>query len=142
MEKRIEVCQGGLQAVFEIGSDDKVYLLHFAAVPFHESDILPYQKEKFLLAQMQAVGYDHGEHHGSKHTGNMPGGSLICTGYEDTVNEIGRKLVFYQKAGDVSVEDHIQFYGNLFSGFAAFNLPVIRLITKNMHRSQQRRLRL
>lgn len=113
MERRIEIHEGELSAIFEIGPDGRVYLLHFAAVPFEETDILSYQKEKFLLAQLQAVGYDHGEHHGSKHTGNMPGGDLRCTGYEDTVNDVGRKLVFYQAAEGVFMENHIQFYRDI-----------------------------
>lgn len=110
MGKRIEIGQKGLTAVFEIGKNREVFLLHFAAVPFNESDILTYQKDKFRLVHVQAVGYDHAEHHGSKHTGTMPGMLLQCTGYEDGENEYGRKLVFYQQADGLCVESHIQFY--------------------------------
>lgn len=110
MEKRIEIREAGLTAVFEINSDGKVYFLHFSACPFVDEDILDYQKEKFLLLQLQCVGYDHDEHHGSKHTGSMPGGMLTCTGYENTENEYGQKLVFYQQTERICTESHIQFY--------------------------------
>lgn len=113
MDQRIEVCQAGLFAVFEIGAGTPVYLLHYGAVPFRENDILPYQKEKFRLVQLQAAGYDHTEHHGSKHTGTMPGMSLRFTHYEDEVNEYGRKLVFYQQTEGLCVISHVQFYSGL-----------------------------
>lgn len=67
MAERIEICQGGLWAVLEIGERKEVSLIHFAAVPFQEEDILPYQREKFRLVQLQAIGFDQAEHHSAWH---------------------------------------------------------------------------
>lgn len=113
MSEQIIVEQGGLNAIFVIGEDKQVYFLHFSSQPFREEDILDYQKEKFVLVQLQAAGLDHNEHHGSKHTGTMPGTVLKYRAHEDILNELGRKLVFHLVSEGIQVDSHIQFYDHV-----------------------------
>lgn len=113
MGKILEIREGILHAVFEIDRHKPVYLLHFAAAPFCETDVLDFQKEKFKLVQLQAVGYDHAEHHGSKHTGTMPGGLLTYIDHVEFDNEFGKKLIFHQEAETLKVETHIQFFAGI-----------------------------
>lgn len=109
MIKRIEINENGLYVTLEISDDGRIYLLHCGYQPLRDGDIEAYQKDKFVLVQLQLAGYNQNEHHGSKHTGTMPGSALRYISHEDYRNRMGRKLEFFLKAEDIEVRSHMQF---------------------------------
>lgn len=88
------------------GGDVRLYnLAALDAPPPPEADA-----KWFRLAELQGAGFDHNDHHGSKHTGCEPGLSLVYESHADTRNADGRKLEISQRYGDLTVTSHLQFY--------------------------------
>ena len=82
MSQWIEVQENGLYLTFEITESKDVRLLHFSSLPLYEeaSTWDEKKKSKFRLVELHVLGENQNDHHGSKHTGSMPGGRLQLTG--------------------------------------------------------------
>lgn len=112
MGKRIEIEENGIYLVFEL-MEERIFLLHCNCVPLDETRIEEYQKERFVCVQLQMAGYNPDEHHGSKHTGTSPGRLLKYVSFSDTRNGNGRKIEIRQRAEEIEVITHIQFYDQI-----------------------------
>lgn len=125
----IKIDENGIHIVFGITEDNRLKLLHFSKAEFVEADLYKvpreckkedierkkqYIDESFELVQVNFSGYDRPyEKHGNKCTVTAPGYLLKYAGMEDTVNELGRKLVITQRDEEVTkaeVVTTIQFY--------------------------------
>lgn len=124
--KRIEIFENGIYAVFEIDDKERIRLLHFSALPFDESKLEPYNKEKgfalfekthgFTLAEVQMSGIDRAdERHGNKYIITAPGNTLKFVDFKDTCNQLGRKLEITQLDEDTMTEvvSHFQFFNGV-----------------------------
>lgn len=125
----IKINENGIHMVLGITEKNQLKLLHFSKAEFCEEDLCklgPECKaedvarrqqlldEAFQLVQVNLSGYDRPyEKHGNKHIVTAPGYRLTYAGMEDCVNEIGRRLTFYQEdlqETHVRVETVMQFY--------------------------------
>ena len=127
--KYIKLMENGIHIVFGITEKNQIKLLHFSSAEFQEADLCKFgpeckeedlgRKNQFLdeafqLVQVSLSGYDRPyEKHGNQHIVTAPGYLLTYAGMEDTVNELGRKLIIYQEDREVThvrVETVMQFY--------------------------------
>lgn len=125
----IKINENGIHIVFGITEKNQLKLLHFSHAEFDEKDICKFGSEckkedvarrdvfideSFQLVQVNLSGYNRPyEKHGNKHIVTAPGYLLTYVGMEDTVNELGRKLVITQEDTEVThtrVETTMQFY--------------------------------
>lgn len=125
----IKICENGIHIVFGVTEKKQLKLLHFSYAEFDENDLCKFgpeckaedvvRKEQFIdeafqLVQVNLSGYNRPyEKHGNKHIVTAPGYLFTYAGMEDTVNEIGRKLVIFQEDKEVThtrVETTMQFY--------------------------------
>lgn len=117
MEK-IEIHENELYMVLEITDEKEVKLLHFAAIPFDERNIVSQQirKEGFHLVEINIAGLDKPyERHGNKYIVSAPGYRMKYSHHRIKVNELGRKLEMttFDEATGIYVTTHIQFYKGL-----------------------------
>ncbi len=124
--KRIDICENGIYVVFEITDENEIKLLHFSPLPFNESDIDPFCKEKgfalfkktngFHLVELQVSGIDRaGERHGNKYIVTAPGYRMKFKDFKDLNTQLGRKLeitCFDEETGLETVS-HMQFYKDI-----------------------------
>ncbi len=127
-----KITENGINIVFGITDDDKIKLLHFSHAEFNKDDLCRPAKEckpeeadkkeqfideAFQLVQINVSGYNRPyEKHGNKHIVTAPGYLLKYSGMQDTVNELGRKIVITQKDTEVTgiqVVTTMQFYNNI-----------------------------
>jgi alpha-galactosidase len=113
MSRTISIKENGIYLVFEIAEDNDIRLLHFSPVPFNEDSIKENQKKWFRLAEIHVTGENQDDHHGSKHTGSMPGGCLKYKEHKDYRNEKGRKLEITTQDNELLVTSHLQFFDNV-----------------------------
>ncbi len=122
MSKLFNIHENGIYMVWEISDEQDVRLLHLSAVPFNNDLITDETQRRWhRMVDIQVTGEDQDDHHGSKHTGTMPGGRLKYQGDSDTVNNLGRKLEIEQGDDSISVTSHFQFYSGI---------PVVRSWTE------------
>ena len=125
----IKIYENGINIVFGITEKNQLKLLHFSSAEFNEADLCKFGteckaedvvrkkqfiEESFQLVQVNFSGYNRPhEKHGNKHIVTAPGYLLTYIGMEDTVTELGRKLVITQEDKDVThsrVITTMQFY--------------------------------
>lgn len=112
--KHIE--ENGLYVTFDISEEQDVRLLHFSAQPFEAVEAYEdKRRKKFRLVEVHLSGENQKDHHGSKHTGSMPGNRLKLKEWHDGRNELGRKLDIGQHDAVTGVEviSHLQFYDGI-----------------------------
>ncbi|MGN1133517.1 MAG: glycoside hydrolase family 36 protein [Oscillospiraceae bacterium] len=115
--KRIHIYENGINFVLEIDDNNEAKLLHFSALPFNESDIDGRSGTLgFRLAEINIAGLDRPlERHGNKYIVTAPGYRLKFKDFNDTANQLGRKLEITQidEPTGIEVVSHFQFYNNI-----------------------------
>lgn len=108
----IDINENGLNLIFEITDDNLIRLLHFSSLQYN---ILNNNNNNnsFKLVELQVTGENHNDHHGSKHTGTEPGGSLRYKDHRDYVNDLGRKLEIVMSNENLEVVSNFQFYNGI-----------------------------
>jgi alpha-galactosidase len=112
----IKIEENGIHLVMEVSDDKDVRLLHFSSMPFlgiqNETDK---RKKKFRLVEVHVTGENQNDHHGSKHTGSMPGNRLQFVQLLDTQEEPGRRIVveLYDDVIRLHVKTFFQFYNGI-----------------------------
>jgi alpha-galactosidase len=117
MAQWIEIAENGLHLTIEITEEQHVRLLHFGSKP-RPAEVENWDDKKksmFRLTEVHISGENQNDHHGSKHTGSMPGSRLKLVQRTDDRNVVGRKLIFAMTddVTGVYVESHIQFYDGI-----------------------------
>lgn len=112
-DKLITIHENGINLVIEISDSLNVRLLHFSSLPYNESFVKEDAKDRFRLVELQITGEDQDDHHGSKHTGTMPGGCLKYVGHLETINNIGKKLEIVTENNGIEVTSHFQFHSDI-----------------------------
>ena len=115
--KRIHINENGINIVFEIDDNNEVKLLHFSALLFNEKDLECRSGTLgFRLVELNVSGLDRPlERHGNKYIVTAPGYRLKFKDFNDTANQIGRKLeitIFDEPTG-LEVVSHFQFYNGV-----------------------------
>lgn len=113
MNKTLSLKENGIHLVFEITVDNEILLLHLSSMPFDDRLVDEKEKRWFKLVEVHVSGEDQDDHHGSKHTGCMPGGRLKYKEHKDYRNDKGRKLEIDMQDDDLLVSSHLQFYDNI-----------------------------
>ncbi len=124
--KRIEIFENKIYVVFEIDDEQSIKLLHFSALPFDESSLEPFCREKgfalfqktrsFSLVELQVSGIDRPEErHGNKYIITAPGYRMKFKDFKDTINSFGRKLeiVCFDEPTGLETVSHMQFYNGV-----------------------------
>lgn len=115
--ERIEIMENGIYLVFEIDETQCLKLLHCAARPFQEEDIVaPNTEEGFRFVEINLTGWNRPlERLGTKYVVTAPGYRMRYVRHEDFSNALGRCLLFVMRDEEtgVEVESHIQFYHNI-----------------------------
>jgi alpha-galactosidase len=107
----IKVEENQLNAVFKVTADKDVRLLHFSAEPYQEQELMDdLQERRFRMLELHVSGENHDDHHGSKHTGTLPGGRLKYVGHKNYINNFGRKLEITTNDNGLTAVSHYQFY--------------------------------
>ncbi|WP_239613539.1 glycoside hydrolase family 36 protein [Cohnella mopanensis] len=112
----IKLSENGLHLLFEVTEAGDVRLLHFGANEPEGIEGWPDKKRaKYRLLEVHASGENHDDHHGSKHTGTLPGKRLTLTKEEDGRNAEGRHVCFYLKDDRTGliVRYRLQFYDGI-----------------------------
>ena len=115
--RRIDIFENGIYLVFEIDDSEQVKLLHFSALPLDE-DKLSSQNGTFgfNLVEVQMSGINRpGERHGNKYVVTAPGCTLKFSAFNDTCNQIGRKIEITQLDDGTKTEvvSHFQFFNGI-----------------------------
>lgn len=127
MSQLLYIQENGLHLVWEITKEKDVRFLHFSALPPASFREWPEKrKSKFRLVEIHFSGENQNDHHGSKHTGGMPGNRLKWVETCDGRNGWGRKLEIRQidPVTQVVVASHFQFYDGV---------PIVRTWTELTH---------
>lgn len=117
----IELAENGLYLLIEVTKDGDVRLLHFGLKAYEGIKGWPEKaRAKYRMLEIQSSGENHDDHHGSKHTGTLPGKRLRLVKVIDRQNEHGRLIVILLKDGrtGLAVRHHMQFYDGI---------PIIRV---------------
>lgn len=112
----IRIEENGLHLLFEVTDVGDIRLLHFGnAAPVGIEDWPEKTRAKYRMLEIHASGENHDDHHGSKHTGTLPGKRLALTGETDERNEAGRLIAFQliDKQSGLGVRYSLQFYDGL-----------------------------
>ncbi|MFC5471163.1 glycoside hydrolase family 36 protein [Cohnella suwonensis] len=112
----IRVEENGMRLLFEVASDGDVRFLHFGnGEPIGIESWPEKTRAKYRLLEVHASGENHDDHHGSKHTGTLPGKRLKLVGEEDGRNADGRLLVFHLKddKSGLAASYHMQFFDGI-----------------------------
>ena len=64
----------------------------------------------YPLVELQVSGYNHNDHHASKHTLCAPGSELRYVGHSLTRNEQGDLFEIVQATDEIEVKTYWQFY--------------------------------
>lgn len=111
MSEYIDIKENGLNLVFQITEDKLIRFLHFSTLPYSFSE--NNNNKCFKLVELQVTGENHNDHHGSKHTGTNPGGSLSYKEHRDYDNNLGRKLEIVMVSDELEVVSNFQFYNGI-----------------------------
>jgi alpha-galactosidase len=78
------------------------------------------KKSKFRMLEVHMSGENQNDHHGSKHTGSMPGNRLKLLNWTDARTSVGRRLMFEMTDDAIGVctKSYFQFYDGI---------PVVRV---------------
>ena len=109
----IRIEESGLHVVMEISPEGDVRLLHLSALPFDEETAGEASRQWFRLVEVQCSGAGQEAHHGSKHTGTVPGRRLRYKGHTDERNAAGRKIEVTLEDDGLVVVSHMQFYDGI-----------------------------
>ncbi len=120
--------ENGIHFAFTAEPGKPALLLHCSAMAFDLALLHPGARPFMNMAQVHAAGENQADHHGSKHTGNMPSGRLVYEAHRDEQNGYGRKLTVFQRADAVTVISHYQFYRGI---------PVVRAWTEVVNGQQE-----
>ncbi|WP_337102644.1 glycoside hydrolase family 36 protein [Paenibacillus sp. YIM B09110] len=116
--------ENGLVILIETTADGDVRLLHLGQEPDDHPELWDEKRRsKCRLVEVHFSGENHDDHHGSKHTGTMPGKRLSFERLEETRNEKGKLIAVHQK--DFVTEVRVTSYLQLYDG-----IPVIRSWTE------------
>ncbi|CAM4011764.1 glycoside hydrolase family 36 protein [Cohnella lubricantis] len=105
--------ENNLYFVLGVTESDDVRLLHLSSTP---PDVIlkdEKQQKRARLVEVHVTGENQNDHHGSKHTGSMPGGRLKYKNFKDDRNQYGRKLEITLQDDGLIVTSHLQFYDNV-----------------------------
>ncbi len=109
----ISVAENGIHLVIEVTEAGDVRLLHFGPAAFDATVLTGKDKQRFRLVELQLTGENQDDHHGSKHTGTMPGNRLRYQSHRDYRTAQGRKLEIVMADDGLRVTSHLQFYDGL-----------------------------
>jgi len=107
-----KINENNLYMVIEVTDNKDVRLLHLASHPFDERLLNEKQRRWARLVEVHVSGENQDDHHGSKHTGSMPGGRLKFHDFKDIRNHCGRKIEIVMQDDGLLVTCHMQFYNN------------------------------
>lgn len=113
-----------LVIIIETTDGGDVRLLHVGQEPDDHPELWNEKKRsKCRLVEVHFSGENHDDHHGSKHTGTMPGKRLTFVRLEETRNAKGKLIVVHQAdvVTKVLVRSYMQFYNGV---------PVVRSWTE------------
>jgi Alpha-galactosidase len=122
MGEWIRIEENGLHLLFEITESGDVRFLHMGLAPAgtDAENWTDKKRGKYRLVEVHVSGENHDDHHGSKHTGTLPGKRLKLVKLEDLAagehgGETGRRLVFHQvdTVTGLKVRSILQFYNGL-----------------------------
>ncbi|WP_458460656.1 glycoside hydrolase family 36 protein [Paenibacillus sp.] len=120
----IEMNENGMELVLEVTAIGDVRLLYVGtAAPTDLRELPEKIRSKYRLLEVHASGENQDDHHGSKHTGTLPGKRMLLFNEEDYQNEYGRKMAWHlrdEQAGLIA-KCHFQFYDGI---------PVLRTWTE------------
>lgn len=112
----IRIEENDLHMLLEITSDKDVRLLHFGTEEPDGIERWPEKtRAKYRMLEVHASGENHDDHHGSKHTGTLPGKRLRFVREERAYNEYGLLMVIHlrdERTG-LAAAYHIQFYDGI-----------------------------
>lgn len=115
--KRIEMCENGINLVWEITDANEIKLLHFSVLPFEEENMTSETgTQSFYPVEILATGQDRtGERHGHKYIQTGPGNRMKYREFKDYRNEHGRKLEVTTADDITGLEavSHYQFYDGI-----------------------------
>ncbi|MBB3114500.1 alpha-galactosidase [Paenibacillus phyllosphaerae] len=110
------ISENGIELLLEITADGDVRLLHFGTGEPEDVAQWPDKiRAKYRLIEVHASGENHNDHHGSKHTGTLPGGRLKLIGTEDRRNASGRWITWQleDRQTGLTAHYHLQFYDRI-----------------------------
>lgn len=115
--KRIEICENKIHFVLEINDENEAKLLHFSAMPFDEKNITSRTGTLgFRLVEINLSGLDRPyERHGNKYIVTAPGYRMKFKSFNDTANQLGRKLEIttFDEPTGIEAVSHFQFYNGI-----------------------------
>lgn len=111
MKEIIQFKENGIHCHIEVTDDGEVRLLHLGPMPGGEVDERHARWHR--LVEVQEIGMNQNDHHGSKHTGTQPGALLRYWMHRDVRNENGRLLELTQEYDGLMVTSHLQFYDGI-----------------------------
>ncbi len=115
--RRIEICENGLNMVWELTDQNEIKLLHFSALPFDEADLTSDTgTQSFYPVEILISGQDRvGERHGSKYIQTAPGYRMKYKDFKDYRNEKGRKIevLTEDRETEILAVSHVQFYDGI-----------------------------
>jgi alpha-galactosidase len=124
----ININENGLHLVIEIGDAKDVRLLHFSSLPFDRQLLPEKQRKKFRLVEIHVSGENQDDHHGSKHTGTMPGNRLQYQTHRDYYTQYGRKIEIAMVDSELMVVSHLQLFNNI---------PIVRSWTEIINNGEE-----
>ncbi|MCC2683922.1 MAG: hypothetical protein K0R75_821 [Paenibacillaceae bacterium] len=113
---QLTIIENGVHLVVGITEDADIRLLHVSASPYPDTAGTNNKNTKMCrLLEVHVTGEDQDDHHGSKHTGSMPGNRLKYSTHRDYRNHIGRKIEFFLRDEISGLEAvvHWQFYDGI-----------------------------
>lgn len=121
MSEWIRIEENGLHLLFEVTESGDVRFLHMglSASSTGVEHWPDKRRGKYRLVEVHASGENHDDHHGSKHSGTLPGKRLRLEKLEDAASAeadgIGRRLVFHlaDAVTGLAVRYVMQFYNGL-----------------------------
>jgi alpha-galactosidase len=104
---RIKIGTSSLEFKLIISPEAPVSLLIDASIPVEEKNWWA------RLVEVQAVGFNHDDHHGNKYTGTNPGGTLRYLDHTRSRTALGPLWEVRQIGNGLSVRSYFQFLKNL-----------------------------
>ncbi len=113
MQQMIQIFENGIHVVIEISDTGDVWLRHCSPLPYVPALIEPVDDVKYRLCEVQLAGYNQDDHHGSKHTGTLPGRQLRYERHSDTRSAAGRLLTVAMVGEGLRVTSCLQFFDGI-----------------------------
>lgn len=130
MVKDITRHEAGFSVVIRVTDECEVRLLHCSSLPYDPTTISEERVGLFRLVELQLAGENHNGHHGSKHTGTVPGERLRYLSHQEERTQYGRKweIVQQDELSGLCVSSHLQFFDGL---------PVVRAWSEVVNLGEQ-----